>query len=103
MVEIRPPPPIAVEFLKQQEASRLKAYRDSAGVWTIGYGHTGPEVGPGMRISQAMADRLLVDDLQIAAQRLAENASPETVAGLSDAQYACLLSFVFNAGAQPGW
>ena len=26
------------------EGLRLEAYQDSAGIWTIGYGHTGPEV-----------------------------------------------------------
>lgn len=29
-----------VDFIKAWEGVRLAAYRDSAGVWTIGYGHT---------------------------------------------------------------
>ncbi|WP_423245967.1 glycoside hydrolase family protein [Periweissella cryptocerci] len=28
------------QLLKQFEGLRLKAYQDSVGVWTIGYGHT---------------------------------------------------------------
>ncbi len=32
-------PDIAVEFVAKWEVLRLKAYQDSAGVWTIGYGH----------------------------------------------------------------
>ena len=29
-----------IELIKQFEGCRLKAYQDSVGVWTIGYGHT---------------------------------------------------------------
>lgn len=29
-----------LEFLKEAEDCKLKAYKDIAGVWTIGYGHT---------------------------------------------------------------
>ena len=31
---------------KQFEGLELKAYQDSVGVWTIGYGHTGTDVKP---------------------------------------------------------
>jgi len=29
---------------EQFEGCKLTAYQDQVGVWTIGYGHTGPEV-----------------------------------------------------------
>ena len=35
-----------VNFIKSHEALRLKAYQDSKGVWTIGWGHT-KNVHPG--------------------------------------------------------
>ena len=31
---------ILIDKLKEFEGLRLKSYQDSAGVWTIGYGHT---------------------------------------------------------------
>ena len=33
-----------MKIVKEFEGLRLTAYQDSVGVWTIGYGHTGPEV-----------------------------------------------------------
>ncbi len=50
-----------IELIKRFEGLRLKAYQDSVGIWTIGYGWTQPvdgkKVGPGMQcIGQATAD-----------------------------------------------
>lgn len=50
--------------LRHFEGLRLKAYRDPGGVWTIGYGHTGPDVYEGLVWSQAQADKALRDRLQ---------------------------------------
>ena len=35
------PSAAAYELIKEFEGLRLHAYQDSAGVWTIGWGHTG--------------------------------------------------------------
>ena len=40
-----------IDRIKKFESCRLTAYQDAAGVWTIGYGHTG-SVYAGMQISQ---------------------------------------------------
>ena len=40
------------------------AYRDSAGVWTIGYGHTGPDVHDGLMIDKGVAEALLSEDIR---------------------------------------
>ena len=45
----------------------LKAYPDpgtGGDPWTIGYGHTGPDVRPGTQITQSGAEELLVQDLK---------------------------------------
>jgi len=56
-----------IELIKKWEGVRLKAYRCSAGVLTIGYGHTSaagaPQVTEGMTISQQDADDILGRDL----------------------------------------
>lgn len=51
-----------LKLLKEFEGCKLTAYRDVAGVWTIGYGHT-RTAREGMKITQAEANRLLAQDL----------------------------------------
>jgi lysozyme len=51
-----------LEDLRRHEGCRLSSYQDTVGVWTIGYGHTGPEVKKGLTITQAEAEELLADD-----------------------------------------
>jgi lysozyme len=52
-----------VTQLKRDEGLRLKAYKDTLGVWTIGYGHTGT-AKRGMVITEAEAEALLVKDIE---------------------------------------
>ena len=55
-----------LNLIKRFEGCRLKAYPDpgSRGApWTIGYGHTGAEVVPGLVITQAQAEAWLRADL----------------------------------------
>jgi lysozyme len=96
-------PAIAVEFVRRAEAVRLAAYQDSAGVWTIGVGHTGPEVVQGLTATDAQADAWLAQDLAVAAGRLAARVDEPVILALTDHEYAALLSFVFNLGAGAGW
>jgi lysozyme len=49
--------------MMQWEGCRLKAYRCPAGVLTVGYGHTGPDVTEGLVISYADAVRLFNEDV----------------------------------------
>jgi len=55
--------------LQEFEGCRLKAYLDTVGVWTIGYGHTGPEVVEGLEWTQEKADSTLDEDI---AEKLAQ-------------------------------
>ena len=48
------------------EGCRLTAYPDTGGVWTIGYGHTGPEVKPGLTITEVQAETFLMIDFHTA-------------------------------------
>lgn len=59
-----PIPLKAVGLIADAEGCRLKAYRCAAGVPTIGWGHTGPEVILGATVwTQEQADRALCDEL----------------------------------------
>ena len=88
-------PAIAKGFVSGWEGCRLIAYQDIAGVWTIGYGHTGPEVFSGLVISQELAAEWLIDDLE----RHAAAISSAVKVSVSRNQFVALLSFAFNVGA----
>ena len=83
------------EKIKAWEGCRLSAYRCPAGVWTIGYGHTGADVKPGMKISQARADELFDADIDAFA-RLVE-AEVRGIA-LTGCQFDALVSLAYNIG-----
>ena len=88
-----------LDLLKRFEGCRLEAYPDpgSGGApWTIGYGHTGAEVVPGLVITQAQAEAWLRADLA-QSQRALETLLAGVV--LNQGQWEALLSFCFNVGA----
>jgi lysozyme len=90
-------PAIAVDFVRHWEGERLTAYQDSVGVWTIGVGHTGPDVHKGMKITKERSAELLANDLAATASRLA----PFVNVPVSKNQYIALLSLSFNIGSLP--
>jgi len=79
----------------EAEGERLTAYKDVAGILTIGVGHTGSDVKPGMAISRAESRRLLAQDVQSAAQAVASGIDVP----LGGPQFDALVALVFNIGA----
>ena len=91
--------PAGWQLLKTWEGCILNAYPDPASggdPWTIGYGHTGPEVSPGLTISQAQADAWLEADVAQATAAVERLLAPVV---LSPTQRDALVSFCFNVGA----
>lgn len=84
----------AVDLIKASEGLRLTAYRDSAGILTIGYGSTGG-IKPGQKITPEQAEAMLVDDLDEAADAVRKLVTVP----LTQGQFDALCSFVFNLGA----
>lgn len=83
-----------LRLIKKFEGLRLKAYICPAGVLTIGYGSTGAHVKPGMVITAAEAEALLIKDLA-----RFENAINRLVkVPLNQNQFDALASFIFNIG-----
>jgi len=80
-------------LIKKFEGCELEAYQCSAGVWTIGYGHT-KGVAPGDSVSQEEAEQMLVDELHEYESYINEYV---TVA-LSQNQFDALVSWVYNLG-----
>lgn len=87
-------PEVASDFVKQWEGRELKAYRCSAGVWTIGWGHT-KGVKEGDTITASEAEQLLVEDLR----EIADDLNRLVNVPVSEGQYIALLSLAFNVGA----
>ena len=83
---------ILFEKLMEMEGCRLEAYKDAAGVPTIGYGHT-KNVRMGDRISQYWAKEMLREDIEEAEWLVKELGVVKT-----EGQLDALVSFVFNLG-----
>src|SRR6266853_1409476 len=78
------------------EGCKLQAYQDAVGVWTIGWGHTGPEVHEGLVWTQSQADSQLGLDMLVHYQELVSSYS--RIVDMSPARQAALLDFVYNEG-----
>lgn len=84
-----------LNLIKQFEGCRLTAYRCPAGVWTIGYGHTG-NVAAGQTITQADADRLLVTDVEKYESKVNQYFDKYK---WNQNEFDALVSFAFNVGS----
>lgn len=82
-----------IEFIKLSEGLLLKAYQDSGGVWTIGYGHT-KGVKKGDQITEYMATEYLKDDLRTSEQAV----NMYVTSQINQNQFDALVSFTFNLG-----
>jgi lysozyme len=79
--------------VRRFEGLRLRAYLCPAGVWTCGYGATGPDVGPSTVWTLPQADtRMRADAEKFAAGTLA------LCPGLSGAKLAAVADFAYNLG-----
>jgi lysozyme len=83
-----------LDKLEDYEGIRFVAYLDTGGVWTIGVGHTGPEVVKGLRASAEQIREWLrvdVEEAEEIVERLVK-------VPLNQNQFDALVSFVFNIG-----
>lgn len=85
-----------IDLIKKFEGCKLTAYKCPAGVWTIGYGHTGQDVKPGLTITQAKADKLLKSDLAKFEQHVMLFDSKYN---WTQNEFDALVSFAYNVGS----
>jgi lysozyme len=87
----------ALKLIKQFEGCKLKAYPDpatGAAPWTVGYGATGPMIGPGTVWTQVQADQ----DLRDRVESLGAFIDSQVKIPLTDEEKAALVSFTYNVG-----
>lgn len=83
-----------LELIKAFEGLELKAYKDSVGILTIGYGSTGSHVKSGMTITKEQAEELLKQDVS----RFEKGVNDLVKVPLTQNQFDALVSFSFNLG-----
>lgn len=82
-----------LNLIKHFESLQLKAYKCSANVWTIGYGHT-KNVKEGDRISEDQANYFLMQDLYSVERAIIRHVKTE----INQNQFDALCSLIFNIG-----
>jgi len=91
---MRPLNSAALNMIKSFEGLRLTSYQDIVGVWTIGWGCTGPNVGPNMTITEDEAEQMLAGAL--ASHQTAVESY--LIVDVNDNQFGALVSFDYNLG-----
>lgn len=84
-----------IRLIQHYEGCKLKAYKCPAGVWTIGYGHTGKDVKEGLVISQQRATDLLREDVA----NFAADVNSLLKVRVTQRQFDALVSFAYNVGS----
>jgi lysozyme len=84
----------ALDIIKKFEGLRLTAYQDQGGVWTVGYGATGPDIKHGTVWTQEKADA----DLASRVAHLEEQLLKLVKKPMTDNQKAAFLSLCYNIG-----
>ena len=86
-------------LIKSFEGCRLQAYPDpgtGGDPWTIGYGHTGPEVTQDLAINQQEADEFLERDVA----RFEECVTEALINDATQEQFDAMVCFAFNVGCK---
>jgi lysozyme len=86
--------PLAQELVRHFEGCKLKAYKCPAGIWTVGYGSTGPEIVSGVVWTQEQAEA----DLE---WRLNNEFAPtvrQSAGDATPAQFGAMCALAYNIG-----
>lgn len=88
-----------IDLIKFYEGCERRAYPDPAtggAPWTIGWGHTGPEVKKGLVWTKAYCDAVFFEDLAKIENFLEDELA--IPASLTDNQVSAMISFAYNCG-----
>ena len=82
-------------LIKEFESCRLMAYRDQRGIWTCGWGATGPDISARTKWTQEQADARFDKDLEVREKQLTSYLGNAPTA---QDQFDALLSLGYNIG-----
>lgn len=85
-----------LDLIKKFEGCKLAAYQDVAGIWTIGYGTTGPGIREGLQISQGTAEAMLLEHVRSVGIGLLDLIGRRNL--LNQNQFDALTCFIYNIG-----
>lgn len=83
-----------LNIIKQFEGCRLESYQDAVGIWTIGWGHTSPDIKEGLQWTQTQCDDALKKDVANTETKIAQALRVK----VSDNMFSALVSFAYNIG-----
>lgn len=87
-----------IDYIKEKEGCRLEAYKlQGEENWTIGYGHSGPDVKQGDKLTQEEADKLFAQDLK--KYEAAVNGYIDKYnLSFNQSKFDAIVSFTYNCG-----
>lgn len=86
-----------IHLMHYFESCKLEAYPDPAtggAPWTIGWGHTGADVYPGLEITQEKADELFAKDLE----KFEVGVRKVVQGGTTQSKFDAMVCFAYNLG-----
>lgn len=83
-----------IDLIKNFEGCILKAYKCPAGINSVGYGHTGPDVTSSTVWTQQQADEAFIRDIE----RFERGVLSCVTVALQQHQFDALVSFAYNCG-----
>jgi lysozyme len=86
----------ALEIIKNFEKCKLKAYQDGGGVWTCGWGSTGPDINEHTEWTQEEADKRLVEYFEDMWKRIQKSILYPDL--YNENQKAAICSLAYNIG-----
>jgi lysozyme len=86
-------------FISAWESERDVAYQDQAGIWTIGFGHTGGDVSEDLTWTTEQSLAALMDDTDVA-QKTVNVAIEGGNISTAQHEYDAMVSLAFNIGSR---
>jgi lysozyme len=85
-----------LKLIREFEGCALKSYQDQRGVWTVGWGSTGKDIGPGTILTQMEADERLDQHVQEVCKEVTSLLINQS---LNANQFSALVCFTYNVGS----
>lgn len=84
----------ALDLIKKFEGCKLESYKDSGGVWTVGWGTTGPGIVEGLTVTQGVADAMLLGHIR----EIALDITPLVKLIPNQNQFDAIICLTYNIG-----